>query len=208
MEFKQAVELRASVRTFTDSPIPQEDIREILRLATCAPCIGGSEFWKYLVITDKALLSQIAGIVREKYNSLIPQDGNPVHANIKVAVEKFSSVIASAPAVIAVLTEPYEALIDNVLAANGLSHNDMNSLRNHPDIQTVGAVVQTLLLSAVNAGYTGCWLSGPMIAKNEISSILAIQEPFSLSAFVAIGNPGAPVAPRVKKDVDEMIEWR
>jgi nitroreductase len=208
MEFKMVVETRASVRKFTDEPIPVEDITEILKLASCAPCVGGAEFWKFVVITNKSLLRQIADIVRAKYDALIPDAQDTVTGNVRLAVEKFASVIGGAPTVVAVLTEPYEALIDKVLVSGGSSHEEMNKLRNYPDIQTVGAVVQTVLLSAVNAGYGGCWLSGPMIAKEEIELLLDVPEGFHLSAFVALGREGEKNYPREKRPIEEMISFR
>lgn len=208
MDFKTVVELRTSVRKFTDDPIPAEDITEILRLASCAPCVGGAEFWKFLVISDKALLREASEIVRTKYNSLIPSNNDLVTGNVRLAIEKFASVIGGAPTVVAVLTYPYEALIDNILEHSGSSHEEMNKLRNFPDIQTVGAVVQTLLLSAVNAGYSGCWLSGPMIAKSELAKLFAVPEGMQLSAFVALGKEGEKNVPRMKRPIEEMIIFK
>jgi nitroreductase len=208
MDFKTVVEQRTSVRKFTDESVPVEDITEILRLASCAPCVGGAEFWKFIVITDQSLLRQVAEIVKSKYDTLIPHDNDLVTGNVRHAIEKFASVIGGAPTVVAVLTEPYEALIDKVLEQAGSGHEEMNKMRNFPDIQTVGAVVQTILLSAVNAGYSGCWLSGPMIAKQELSQLLDIPKGTQLSAFVALGKAGEKNYPRVKRPIEELITFK
>jgi nitroreductase len=87
-----------------------------------------------------------------------------------------------------------------------VSHEEINRIRNYPDIQSAGACIQNMLLAAVDLGYGACWLSAPMIAKQEIESILKLKEGFHLIAFVAVGKPDRPVVPKEKKAVDEMIE--
>lgn len=205
MEFIKVVETRTSVRNFTDEPVAESDLHEIIRLSSCAPCVGGSEFWKYIILTDRELLKKISDIVRDKYREFIPENDERITENVRYAVEKFASVIAAAPTVVVVVAEPYEALIDKVLAKAGLNHEDMNRMRNNPDILSIGGVVQTMLLAAVEFGYTGCWLSGPMIAREEVAKLLNITEPYSLASFVALGKPASNPLPRIKKPIDELI---
>jgi nitroreductase len=70
-----------------------------------------------------------------------------------------------------------------------LSHEEINQMRNYPDMQSADACIQNLLLSATDMGYGACWLSAPLIARNELETLLDIQEPYCLIAFVAIGKP-------------------
>lgn len=205
MEFIKVVETRTSVRNFTDEPVAIGDLHEIIRLASCAPCVGGEEFWKFIIITDREVLKQISEIVRNKYREFIPENDERITENVRYAVEKFASVISAAPTVVAVVEEPYEALIDKVLAKAGLNHDDMNRLRNFPDILSVGGVVQTMLLAAVEYGYSGCWLSGPMIARDEVAQLLKLPEPYKLASFVALGKPATDPVPRIKKSMDELL---
>ncbi len=206
MEFKQAAELRTSVRNFTDEKIPVDKLKEMIRIAATAPCISGKEIWKFIAITKKDLMKKMAEVVKAKYDEVLPKNDERVNENVKRAVEMFSSVFTKAPAVIAVLAEPYVAIIDKVLTETSFTHDEMNKLRNYPDIQTIGAAIQNLLLSAVDMGYGACWLTGPMVAKEELSKLVGIKEPYSLIAFVAVGKPDKEVTPRIKKPVDEIFE--
>jgi nitroreductase len=206
MEFKQVAEKRSSVRNFTDEKIPIETLKEMVRIAAMAPCISGKETWKFIAITNKELIKKLSDAVKIKYEEILPKNDERVTESIKHAVEMFSSVFVKAHAVIAVLAEPYTAIIDKVLSETSFTHEEINKMRNHPDIQTIGAAIQNLLLSAVDMGYGACWLTGPMVAKEELSNLIGVKEPYSLIAFVAVGKPDKEVTPRIKKPVDEIFE--
>jgi nitroreductase len=55
-------------------------------------------------------------------------------------------------------------------------------------------------------GYGACWLSAPMMAKEDLEKIIGIEEPFHLMAFVAVGVPSKDIRPKSKKGLDEIFE--
>jgi nitroreductase len=205
MEFKYVAERRTSIRNFTDEKVKLDDLKEMIRIAGTAPCISGEETWKFIAVTNKDMMKQMALAVKQKYSEIIPENNDQVSENVKVAVEKFSSVFLNAPVVVAVTMSPYEAVIDKILSQTAYSHEELNKLRNYPDIQTVGAAIQNILLSAVDLGYGACWLTGPMVAKEELSKILKIESPDSLIAFVAIGRPDKESKPRLKSPLENIF---
>jgi nitroreductase len=205
MEFKSVAEKRTSIRNFTDEKVKLDDLKEMIRIAGTAPCISGEETWKFIAVTNKDVMKQMALAVKQKYSEIIPENNDQVSENVKVAVEKFSSVFLNAPVVVAVTMSPYEAVIDKILSQTAYSHEELNKLRNYPDIQTVGAAIQNILLSAVDLGYGACWLTGPVVAKEELSKILKIESPNSLMAFVAIGRPDKESKPRLKSPLENIF---
>jgi nitroreductase len=207
MEFKQVVEQRASVRNFTDTAIPEDKIKEMIKYAGMAPCVGGKEPWKFIAVMNKDIINKMSKAVKDKYDEIIPKNDERITENVKRTVELFSSVFTKAPVVVAVLNEPYIAIIDRAIENSSFTHEQINSLRNHPDIQTIGAAIQNLLLAAVDLGYGACWLTAPMVAKNEICKLLNIKEPYSLMALVAIGKPDINPIPRTKEPVEDILEF-
>ncbi len=81
-------------------------------------------------------------------------------------------------------------------------------MRGYPDIQSIGAAVQNLLLAALDIGYGTCWLSGPVVAREEIEACLDIQTPWRLAAMVAVGKPFGNATQREKKPIEEIFELR
>lgn len=206
MEFKSVAEKRVSVRNFTDEPVLIDDLKEMIRIAGTAPCISGAETWKFIAVTNKELMKRMASAVKQKYSEIIPANDDRVNENVKMAVEKFSSIFINAPVVVAVTMEPYQAVIDKILTDTSYTHDDLNKLRNYPDIQTAGAAIQNLLLAAVDLGYGACWLTAPMVAKEELSKLMEIEKPYSLIALVAVGKPDKETSARTKKPVEEIFK--
>jgi len=197
MELKLAIEKRTSIRSFSDEKIPVEDLREMVRRAGLAPSVNNYQPWDFILIMNKKVLNSIATIISEKYKEF-PFKKSDAVLNIKKQVEWYSTFFTGAPALIAIILKEYESVLER--GAN-VSHEEINKMRNYPDIQSSGACIQNLLLTAVDLGYGACWLSGPMIAREEIEQMLDVKEPSRLLSFVAVGKPSRDFKPKQKEDL-------
>lgn len=201
MELKKVIENRTSVRQFLPEPVNVDHIKEMVRLASLAPSVNNYQPWSFIAITNKELLSKMATLVRDKIVAL-PENDSRYSANIKKQVEFFATFFDEAPALIAIAMDNYETVLEKGVS---LSHEEINQMRNSPDIQSTGACIQNMLLAAVDMGYGACWMSAPMIACKDIEEMIGIKEPTRLVSFVAIGKPLKPTKPRPKKPVEEMF---
>src|SRR5919202_6994099 len=52
---QEAAETRHSIRRYTDDPVPEEDLREILRLVGLAPSAWNLQPWRFVVVRDAEL---------------------------------------------------------------------------------------------------------------------------------------------------------
>jgi len=208
MEFKTVVEKRASVRQFTSDPVNPDDLREMVRLAGLSPSVNNSQPWKFIAVTNRDVLKCMADAVHTKVAQVLPEGDSEEAKRAKQQVDFFSTFFAGAPAAIAVAMGPYRAVADQAIEGSELTHEDVNTMRCHPDIQSIGAAVQTLNLAAVDMGYGSCWLSGPLIAREEIEGCLGISGEWRLAAMIAVGKPAGTVTQRAKKPLDEIFELR
>ncbi|MFW5699772.1 MAG: nitroreductase family protein [Bacteroidota bacterium] len=202
MNLKETIEARASIRSYIDEAIPEKDLREIVRLAGLAPSINNSQPWKFLAITDKEMLQKMAEEVIKSIAG-IPASKTRVANNIKSQVAWYSSFFEEAPVLIALASQAYDPVL-----AKGVSMDpkEINAKRNFPDIQSVGACIQNLLLAATSLGYGSCWLSGPLFAREKLEKMLEITEPWSLMTFVALGKTKHAGKPKPKRNLgDELI---
>ena len=204
MEFKQVLETRSSVRTFKTDKVKIEDLREMVRLAAMAPSINNYQPWNFIVITNKQLLQKMAHIVSEKISNL-PSNNSQSAVNIISQVEWFATFFREAPVLIALVMDKFETVLEKSVT---LSPIEINRMRNFPDMQSAGACIQNMLLAATDLGYGACWLSAPMMAKEELEQILEIQKASSLIAFVAIGKPLNPPKPKNRKSLDDILIWK
>jgi nitroreductase len=202
MELKAAIEARTSVRVFKDEKIRLSDIKEMVRLAGLAPSVNNFQPWRYIAILNKDLLNRMADVVTEKIENL-PSTKSIAAKNVKNQVTWFSTFFKDAPVVLVLVTKPYETVLESGVE---LSHDEINVIRNYPDIQSAGASIQNILLSAVDMGYGACWLSGAMFARKEIEEMLKIKAPEKMLAFVVIGKPRSENKPKEKPNLADSME--
>lgn len=201
MELKEALEKRTSIRNFTNDPIPLEDIKELVRRASMAPSVNNYQPWKFYAITNQEMLNKLAVAVSDQILSLESNESKRSE-QIKNQVSWYSTFFKDAPLMIALALEPYETVLEKGVKQN---HEAINRMRNYPDIQSAGAAIQNLLLSSVDMGYGACWLSSPLVARDQINSIVGIEADHNLIAFVAIGKTEKDPQPKAKKEIDDIL---
>jgi len=202
MDLKAAIEARTSIRVFSDEKIDMNDVREMVRLAGLAPSVNNYQPWRYIAILNRDLLNRMADVVAAKIDAL-PSSKSIAAKNVKSQVTWFSTFFKDAPVLLALVTKPYETVLESAVE---MTHDEINIVRNFPDIQSAGASIQNILLTAVDMGYGACWLSGPMFAREDIEKMLNISSPEKLLAFVVIGKPRSGHQPKIKPNLAESLE--
>jgi nitroreductase len=61
MDTLQAIFTRRSIRRYTDQPISEQQVEQILRAAMAAPSAGNQQPWQFVVVNDRKLLDAISG---------------------------------------------------------------------------------------------------------------------------------------------------
>jgi len=202
MEFKAVIEKRTSVRSFLPDPVPLADIREMVRIAGLAPSVNNFQPWSFVYIANKALLADMARVVAEALRKF-PLKPSKTTTNVMNQVEWYSTFFKDAPAVLALVLHPYESVWEKGVE---IDHEEINRMRNYPDIQSAGACIENLLLAATDMGYGACWLSGPMVARLQLETMLGIAEPDKLLSFVSLGKPSKDFQPREKPNLAENLK--
>jgi nitroreductase len=59
MEYKTVITSRRSVREFTDKPVPEESLNNILETARLAQSAGNRQPWKFVVVKETARRQQV-----------------------------------------------------------------------------------------------------------------------------------------------------
>ena len=63
----EAINSRRSIRKYIDKPVEFEKLTNILDAATKAPSAGNLQDWRFILVTDRALIKQVAGYSIEQY---------------------------------------------------------------------------------------------------------------------------------------------
>ena len=59
MDTLEAIHTRRSIRKYTDEPVPQEKVKELLSAAMSAPSAVNAQTWVFIVIDERKLLDEI-----------------------------------------------------------------------------------------------------------------------------------------------------
>lgn len=205
MEFTEVLEGRRSIRHFIDEEIPEQDIRRIITLGSLAPNAGSRQDWRCLALTDKEKKNEIKKSVQDRLEYLAKRAGKE---DPKQYRNRFSAILfADAPVVLIFLTRPYRSSVDELLQESGYSEAEIDCLRMRPDIQTISAMIQNVLLASYMMGYGTCWMVAPNTARHHIENLLGIRPPWSIAAFVAMGRAAKAPGKRKSKPIDEILEF-
>ena len=205
MEFSEVVEGRRSIRYFTEGEIPEADIRKIVTLGTFAPNAGNRQDWRCLVLTNHSKKNAMKKLVQDKLEHLARRTGKE---NPHQYRDRHSAILfAGAPVVLIFLTNPYRSSVDELLQGSGYSEAEIDYLRMRPDIQTISAMIQNILLAAHMMGYGTCWMVAPTTARHEIENLLDIRPPWSMAAVVALGRAAKAAGKRKLKPLDDVLEF-
>lgn len=202
MELKDAIYGRASVRSFTEESINPDDLKEMVKRAGLAPSENNHQPWKFIAITNKSVLEGLAAAVTQKISTIPSLESKRAYL-VKSQMEMSSTFFKRAPSVIALVMSPSETIWEKGF---NMTVEELKKMHNYPDLQSAGAAIQNILLSAVELGYGACWMSSPLTAKKELEKILNIEDPWELISFVAIGKSQVEAKQSNKKSIEEIFE--
>ncbi len=193
-----AIYRRRSIRKFQDRPVPPALIRELIRAAGAAPSAKNRQPWKYLVFgngqKDALLRAMEAGLSREERGeTALPgsRSGLPDARNTL-------RVMGEAPVIIMILNTNAGSVF--------LPVDSDKRLTELCDSLSIGASVENLLLTAQSLGLGALWIANTCFAYPELTAYLETEK--QLVGAIAVGYPGEDPAPRPRKTLEEIAEYR
>ncbi len=206
MDIFDAIQGRKSIRRFKRTPVPDADIRKILNAGRLAPSANNAQPWSFLVIKDRGLLGKMADAIRAMIDRMLPFAENEKQRQRLAAYKgRYYTFFEHAPVVIAVVMEAYDSGTDRILARMGYSAEDIKKLRPSPDIQSVAAAIQNMLLAVYALGYGSCWMTGPAVAQDAFKNLLRYKEDRYITALLPIGEPDENPRSRSRIPLDELM---
>lgn len=168
---------RRSVRLFTDQPVPEMDLLNILAAANRAPSAHNQQSWRFIVVRGEKKQG-LADLV----NSRAADFPRPSCALLRMA----SRTIVSAPVVIAVANTG--ELIRHGSELFQFNRSVAEDFFRTMEIQSSAAAVENLLLAATSLGIGTVWLGILFLIKHEVLEFL--EEPEGeFMAVIPIGYP-------------------
>jgi len=186
---------RRSVRNFKDKPVPESLIRRVLEAGRFAPSGGNCQPWRFIVITDKALLNEINVFVRDFLTNMY---------NTYIDDEKVKAMAANFEAIPGQPIGSYDPRII-IGGVGSIAGGNLPPLLNAPAVIVVagddraiggpqiaaGICGQNMSLVAKAIGLGSCWVGfiGYANASPSIMEKLGLQPPWRIVTSIAVGYP-------------------
>ncbi|MBU6996980.1 MAG: nitroreductase family protein [Theionarchaea archaeon] len=207
MDLQVVIRERRSIRRFKSDPVPRKDIEKMIHAASLAPSGGNLQPWRFIAITNKGYRDEMRRIIHDEGVAFFN------HTDNKSAARRIASslVFSTAPLVFAVLVMPFSLERD----PNFRIFQEERALRDRAidryggfvSVQSVGAAVQNLLLTALDCGYGSCWVRIPYYAHDELERLLNIHEPWEILALVPVGIPDHNPDSPPRKSVQQILTY-
>ena len=184
---QEAIRQRRSIRKFQPKHVPTELVVEVLGAAGWAPSAHNSQPWRFIILQDANVKRELAEKMATAWVADMLKDGSTVDEAKRVErIERF----ATAP-----------VLILACLTMDGLmKFPDVQRQQTERDlaVESLGAGLQNLLLTAHNLGLGACWYCAPAFCKETVREVLKIPKEVEPSVLIVLGYPAEspPVPPK------------
>ncbi|HXY93822.1 MAG TPA: nitroreductase family protein [Acidimicrobiia bacterium] len=211
MELSRAMRTTPSTREFTDDPLPDDVLHQILDDARFAPNGGNRQGWRVVVVRDPATKARIAELydlgMREymAFNraGLVPfsaadadKDAPPpvdLEAAREIPLPMDASYFATVPVLLVILLDlAHVAAVDCGLDRLSLSAG-----------ASVYPFAHNILLAARAAGYGGHFTT--VLARQEpaLRELLGYELPYALATMIPLGKPVKEITKLRRLPVEE-----
>jgi nitroreductase len=189
METMEAISRRRSIRRFKDAPVPRELVEKVLAAAVLAPSGKNRQPWRFVVLE---------GAARAKLARLMAEGADFAEARGEPSgsCRHTAHVVEQAPVTILVFNAGYE---HEGLIFDHLTYNAV-------EIQSIGGMVQTMLLAAEDLGLGTLWICDILFAYPLIRDWLGRKE--EMVTAVSLGYADEAPQPRPRTPWQEITSWR
>ncbi len=76
----------------------------------------------------------------------------------------------------------------------------------YPDVISVGAAIQNMLLAIHEKGYGAVWMNDPVVGESAIKELLQIKEEQRLISVIPVGMPAYNPREKQYKELDDVFQ--
>lgn len=175
---------RRSTRHFSDEPIKKDTLEQLIDMAVHAPSPLNNQPWRFHVITKKETIDNIASFVMTEAQKIEKDVISSAQHDYQQYLEN-ATFFKEAQALVLVQLKPmnYDAR-GHLWGVPGFFSNEINA---RGDIMSLGAACQNIMLAAESLNLGSCLMLYPLIANNEVRTLLDIRKPWEIMAYIPLG---------------------
>lgn len=194
---KELIRSRRAIRRYTDEPVPNEMIRDLLETAMWSPSAHNRQPWRFAVLTQFADKAKLANGMGERLRRDRSADNDPSPA-IEADVQRSYERITGAPVVIIVCVSMEDMGVYGDLRRR--------SAEKTMAIQSVAMAAQSLWLLAHDAGLGCCWLCAPLFVPKLVQKTLDLPNDWEPQGLLTLGWP-AQKRTKTRQPLDQKVKF-
>ena len=193
------IKSRRSIRKYRSEPVDKAMIEQIIQAGKYAPSAENTQPWKFIVITNPDVISDLSGKIKIEIKKLLKwrfiskirhpelRDFETVKFLYGVSMVKQDSVFFQAPVVVFIVTE--EKIFYD---------------------ESCACCAENMMLAAHSLGLGSCWIGlAHFIGLNKkLLQSIGVPKDHHIAAVLIFGHPeGEPGKPSIRKPLSDVIKW-
>lgn len=179
---------RKSIRAFKDTPVPQEFVEQIIACGMAAPSSKNSRPWKFKVLQDKKILSELGNILINSQNldtEPCDPDTGKIKAGVLTSIKASGVIITKSPLVVVIEnTCPFSGGRKKVMAGK---FKDRAIGGHDSEFLSLGAAMENISLAAHALGLGSVIMADVIAEEEKIKQLLGFEG--DLVCAICIGYP-------------------
>jgi nitroreductase len=173
---------RKSARHFSERLPTPEIIQQILDVALTAPYASGKKNWEIVVVTDPEQRQRMVDAVKQRAGEIGKQVRDNFRSEFATYAENFSA-FSTAPAIFI----PTYRIAPSLSLMYSEADEKTRQWERDNYVKSIACVGMLTLLAAESLGLAGCFMTGPLLAEDELATIIGAKRGRSLAALIPVG---------------------
>lgn len=205
---KTIIQGRRSVRKYTEQPVTEEDVRELIDCARYAPSDTNSQTWEFIAVLDRELIARIEALTWEELRRRAAEaETKGLEKEARMLTRSFgpyATAFSDAPALLICLATPYTSKFrERIFDPIALVEDDV---WREEGVKSSCLAAQNLMLAAHARGLATCPMTGPvLLAEEALKELLDIPEDRQVNMVIALGTAAETPAKLPRKPVDDIL---
>lgn len=189
MDFFETINTRKTIRKYKPDMPDMDDVRKIIDAARVAPSATNSQNWQFIVIKNKNILEKMKNAVINEYDKLAELNTEEEFLEKINYFKSYSTFFVNAPIVIAIVETKRVSYITEMMKKLNFDNETLKYMRPDSSLLSIGGAIENMSLAAHNLGYGTCWMVAPIIATEEFSKLLNLDNDSHVVSLLPLGLP-------------------
>ena len=198
MDFLDVVSTQRSIRRFTAEAVGDDAIRQVLEGAIRAPSAGNRQPWRFIVVRDQAIKSELAALYRQCSDELLATTAFYAKALADPAADPAAARMMKSSRYLAEHFAEVPVFIIACIRHDGKPPGFLQGASIYP-------AVQNLMLAARNIGLGTTLTTIHRYRDDEFRRVLGIPDDVSIAAVVPLGYPAGKFGAGPRLGLDEVV---